>query len=406
MKSDYYVLAWKNLRRRGIRSWLTLLGIIIGITAVVSLISLGDGLKTAVNSQFGVGSTELISVQAGGISGYGPPGSGVVNPLTWADVDAIQKLDTIELAIGRNVETVKLDYNNLLTIGFAASIPEGLKGNKLYEWLEIKPLEGRLISDGDTNKVVLGNDFINGDKNGFGKRIEVGDSINIQGKDFRVVGIMQKKGSFILDKVILVMEKPLKELVNSGESVDIIAVKVKDKDLMDKSQLQIEKLMRDRRNVKEGEEDFEVSTPQAALESINQILTGIQIFIVLIASIAIFVGAVGIVNTMTTSVLERVKEIGIMKAIGARNSDIFFQFFIEAGLLGFIGGVIGVLFGLGIGFLGIQGINSFIGATTNMKVDFVLIFATLLGSFLIGSISGIAPAIRAAKLNPVEALRK
>jgi putative ABC transport system permease protein len=95
-----------------------------------------------------------------------------------------------------------------------------------------------------------------------------------------------------------------------------------------------------------------------------------------------------------------------MKAIGAKNSDIFFQFFIEAGLLGFVGGVIGILIGLGIGFVGVQGLNSFLGATTPFKVDFILIAGTLLGSFLIGSISGIAPAVRAAKMNPVEAIRK
>jgi putative ABC transport system permease protein len=406
MKTDYYVLAWKNVKRRGVRSWLTLLGIIIGITAVVSLISLGDGLKTAVNSQFGIGATELISVQAGGITAFGPPGSGVVTPLTLDDVDAIERLSTVETAIGRNIETVKVEYNNILNIGFAASIPEGIKGNKIYEYLEIDTVEGRLIFDGDTNKIVLGNDFLYGEKNGFNKPIHTGDSITLQDREFRVVGIMQKKGSFILDQAILVMETPLRELMNSGESVDLIVVKIKDKDLMDNAEIEIEKLLRERRDVKEGEEDFEVSTPQATLESVNQVLAGIQIFIVLIASIAIFVGAVGIVNTMTTSVLERVKEIGIMKAIGARNSDIFFQFFIEAGLLGFIGGIVGVCLGLGIGFVGIQGINSFIGATTSMKLNLPLIFGTLIGSFLIGSISGIAPALKAANLNPVEALRK
>jgi putative ABC transport system permease protein len=104
--------------------------------------------------------------------------------------------------------------------------------------------------------------------------------------------------------------------------------------------------------------------------------------------------------------MERVKEIGIMKAIGAKNSDIFFQFFIEAGLLGFVGGVIGVLVGTGLGFLGIQGINSFIGASTPFNLNIFLIVGTLFGSFLIGSVSGISPAMMAAKLNPVEALRK
>ena len=175
---------------------------------------------------------------------------------------------------------------------------------------------------------------------------------------------------------------------------------------MDKTVLEIEKELRQRRNVKIGQEDFEVSTPEAMLSTVNSLLGGVQAFIVMIALISIFVGAIGIVNTMTTSVMERVREIGIMKSIGAKNSDIFLQFFIEAGLLGFVGGVIGVLIGTGIGFIGILGINNFIGISTSFSPNLVLIFGTLVGSFLIGSISGIAPAMNAARLNPVEALRK
>lgn len=406
MIKDYFDLSWKNLKRRGVRSWLTLLGIFIGIMAVVSLISIGDGLKTAVNSQFGISETELISVQAGGVNAFGPPGTAVVNPLTQQDAEAISRLDSVEVAIPRIIETVKIKYNNNLNFGFAASIPEGENGKLIYQFLELESEQGRLISDGDSNKVLLGNDFLDGEKSGFGKDVSVGDTIEIQGKDFRVAGIMKKKGSFIIDQAVLMMEKPLREIANNPDDVDIIAVKVKDKDLMEKAKTQIEDLMRERRDVKKGEEDFEVSTPQAALATVNSVLFGIQIFIVLVAAISIFIGAVGIVNTMTTSVLERYKEIGIMKAIGAKNSNIFLQFFIEAGLLGLIGGIFGTLFGLGLGYLGINAINSFIGATTGMKINLFLIIGTLLGSFLIGSISGIAPAIRAAKLNPVEALRK
>ncbi len=406
MKSDYYVLAIKNLRRRGIRSWLTLLGIIIGITAVVSLISLGDGLKLAVNSQFGISATEVITVQAGGVSGYGPPGSGVVNPLTEQDTEAIEKLSSVTMAVSRSVETIKAEYNKKLVIGFATNVPLGEKEKFFYKNTELTAMEGRVLHAGDTTKVVIGHDLADGDKNGFGKSIEVGDSITLAGKDFRVVGILNKKGSFIWDKIILLDENALKELLNLGDEIDLIAVQVKNKDLMDVAKTEIEKLLRDRRHVKVGEEDFEVSTPQAALETVNSVLAGVQIFVALIASISIIVGAIGIVNTMTTSVLERVREIGIMKAIGARNSDIFFQFFIEAGLLGFVGGLIGVSLGMLIGFAGTQGINSFIGASTSFQPNYILLASTLIGSFILGSVAGIAPALRAAYLNPVEALRK
>jgi len=406
MKAEYFSLAIRNLRRRGIRSWLTLLGVVVGIIAVVSLISLGDGLKLAVNSQFGVSSTEVITVQAGGLNGYGAPGSGVVDPLTEDDSEAIEKLDKVQYAIPRSIETIRLEYNNKLVIGFCTDVPDGEKEKFMYENVDIEALSGRLLQDGDTNKIVIGYDMANPDKNGFGKAVSVGDRLTINDKDYRVVGILKKKGSFIWDKIILIKNSEMKNLLNLGKDVDIIAVKVVSKDFVKQAREDIEKLLRQRRDVKVGQEDFEVSTPEAALSTVNSILTGVQIFIALIASISIFIGAIGIVNTMTTSVLERTKEIGIMKAIGAKNSDIFFQFFVEAGMLGAVGGIIGITVGLLIGFVGIQGINAFIGSQNPFNISWMLVSATLIGSFLIGSIAGIAPAMKAANMNPVEALRK
>ncbi|MEI7719413.1 MAG: ABC transporter permease [archaeon] len=406
MKIDYFFIALKNLRRRGLRSWLTLLGVVIGIIAVVSLISLGDGLKMAVNSQFGISTTEVITVQAGGISGYGPPGSGAVNPVTIKDAEAIEKLDKVQYTIPRRVKSLELEYNNKLVIGFGTDVPEGEKEKFMYSTVDITAKSGRLLQDGDTNKIVIGHDLADTTKNGFDKPLSVGDNLKVNGKDYRIVGILEKKGSFIWDKIVLIKSPEMKSLLNLNDDVNIIAVKVISKDLMAQAKLDIENLMRKRRNVKIGHEDFQVSTPEAELATVNSILTGIQIFIALIAGISIFVGAVGIVNTMTTSVLERTKEIGIMKAIGAKNSDVFFQFFIEAGMLGLVGGIIGVSIGALIGFAGTQGINSFIGSQSPFNINWILILATLVGSFVIGSISGIAPAMKAANMNPVEALRK
>jgi len=404
MIKDYFVLSTKNLKRRGVRSWLTLLGIFIGITAVIALISLGDGLKTAVNSQFGVSSTQLITVQAGGLSGYGPPGSFVVNPLTKEDAEAISKLSTVELAIPRRVETLNLEFNNKLQVTAVGSIPIE-NTQKVYELQEISAQYGRLLNKDDSGKVVLGNNLADPKKNGFDKEIMPGASVTIGGEKFRVVGIMEKKGSFILDGAILMLEPDLKDLMNDGDKASVIIVQVKNKDLMTKAQIEIEDLMRERRNDRKGEEDFEVSTPEAMLATVNQVLTGVQMFIVLIATIAIIIGTIGIVNTMMTSVMERKKEIGIMKAIGARNSDIFLQFLIESGMLGLIGGIVGVIAGIGIGYLGTLGINYFIGSETTPGINFILISTTLIGSFIIGAIAGITPAMKAARQNPVEVLR-
>ncbi len=399
---NYFLFAFKNLKRKGIRSWLTLLGICIGIAAVISLISLGNGLKIAVTSQFGVSSTEVISVQAGGY-GLSIPGSGVVNPLTKDDVRAINGLTSVEFAIGRNIETLKLEYNNKLRIVPAYSIAEGYE-KEIYDISDLEAEYGRLLKKGDSGKVILGYNFYDGATNDLGKTITPGKEILLNEKSFKVVGILKKKGSFLNDGSIFMYDKELEELANYGDTVDIITVKVRNKDLIDKAKEDIETLMRKRRNVKIGSEDFTVSTPASSLSQVNQILDAIQIFIIVIASISILIGSVGIINTMTTSVLERRREIGIMKSVGARNSQIFEQFFIESGFLGLIGGMFGTILGLLLGYVGTIAINNFLGANTHPEINFFLIFFALIGSFSIGAAAGIFPAMKAAKQNPVQAL--
>lgn len=404
MLKDYFALSSKNLKRRGARSWLTLLGIFIGVVAVIALISLGDGLKVAINSQFGVSSTELITIQAGGISGMGPPGTFVVNPLTNDDAEAIGKLSSVEIVIPRIIKTLQVEYNDYLNIVAVASLPSD-KIKEAYELQEISVEHGRLLEAGDTLKVIVGNNFASEDKNGFHKEVAPGDSITISNKKFRVVGIMNKKGSIILDSAVIMLEDDLKAIINDSNEVSVIIAKAKSKELVEHAESDIEDLLRDRRNVDKGEEDFEVSTPQAMLATVNQILSGVQIFIVLIAAISILIGTIGIINTMMTSVMERKKEIGIMKAIGAKNSDIFLQFLIEAGMLGLIGGLAGIVGGTLVGYVGTVQINNFLGSQTTPKINFVLITTTLIISFLIGALAGIIPAMKASRQRPVEVLR-
>lgn len=406
MIKDYSVLAFKSLKRRGIRSWLTLIGILIGVAAVVSLISLGDGLKAAVNSQFNVGSTEVLTVQAGGINNYGPPGSGAAKPLTQADTDAISKLANVEVAISRNVRDVKLEFNRKVGFGYAISIPDNQRDvDYVYQFNDVTVSLGSLLQGGDRGTVVLGSNLADGTKNSFGKDIHVGDEVSINRENFKVQGITKKTGSFIYDNVIYMNEVDMRNLLGYGDQVDIIGVKVVSPDVINQTVDEIDKLMRQRRNVKVGQEDFDVSTPAASLATVNSIISGVQIFIIIIASISILVGAIGITNTMTTSVLERKREIGIMKAIGARNSQIFAQFFIEAGFLGLIGGIIGSVLGVAVGYAGTSALNAFIGSTTSPMISVALIFFTILGSFCIGAVSGILPAIKASKENPVEDIR-
>ena len=241
---DYLVLAWNNLTHKKLRSWLTVIGIFIGVMTVVSLISLGDGLKTAITSQFGISSTEVITIQAGGLTGYGPPGSGAVDPLTADDADAIGKLSTIKRTIKRNIPSGKLKFNDKVGFGFATNVPDGDDRKFVYEQIDVKVELGRLLRDGDVNKVMLGYNFIK-DKKGFDKGIRPGDTILLQDKKFEVVGIAKKAGSFIFDNIVLMNEKPLKDLMGYGDDVDLIVTQIKDKSLMSKAKEDIEKLNQD-----------------------------------------------------------------------------------------------------------------------------------------------------------------
>ena len=208
MIKDFFSLALKNLKSRGIRSWLTLLGIFIGITAVVALVSLGNALEMAVAGQFGISQTEVITIGAGGISGTGPPGSGVAKPLDMDDLAAVERVSGVKRAIRRNIESGKLEYNDKVVFGFAANVPNGQDREYIYKQLDKDPIAGRYLKDGDTGKVFLGYNFYV-DKVGLDKEIIPGKKVLVNDKSFEVVGILDKKGSFIFDNLVFMNEKDM-----------------------------------------------------------------------------------------------------------------------------------------------------------------------------------------------------
>ena len=406
MLADYFRLALRSLAKRKLRTYLTMIGIFIGIAAVVSLIGLGQGLRAAIISQFGFLGTDILSVQAAGASLGGPPGSGAVTPLTKDLVDKIENVNGVDTVFARYVESGTMEFNDKQRISYAVSIPEGDKRKVLERMANLEAEQGRLLRDDDNKAVLLGNDFTKDDM--FGKGVRAGDKVLINDKEFRVVGILKKKGSFMFDRAVLINEHTMiNELGTDEDEVAIIAVKVKDEKKIGEVQEKIERLLRKERGVKEGEEDFVVQSPQKILESLDSTLFAIQIFITIIAAISLLVGGIGIMNTMYTAVLERRKEIGIMKAIGARNSTIFTLFFIESGFLGMVGGAIGIILGLifayGLAAIGRLTLGS---ELIQASVSPGLIIGALMFSFVIGTIFGVLPAVQASKLNPVDSLRE
>ena len=406
MFKDYAAFSLKNLRNRRLRSWLTMIGIFIGIAAVVSLIGLGEGLRLAITSQFGFLGPDVLSVQASGLAFAGPPGTAVATPLTDGLAEKIEKINGVDASFNRYISSGTLEFNDRQNIGIAGSVPEG-ENRKIFErMVNLIAEDGRLLKDGDTRKVILGNDFK--DSDAFGKGIKVGDRVLFNGVAFEVIGILEKKGSFIFDRIVLINEKSMISILGiDKKKVNIIAVKVKDRNRISQAKEDIEKLMRHERNVDEGEEDFQVQSPQQTLEALNSTLFAVQLLVYIIAAISLAVGGIGIMNTMYTSVLERTKEIGIMKSIGARNSAIFTIFFIESGLLGTVGGVIGIALGMsfayGISFIGRILLGS---ELIQASVSPYLVLGALVFSFVLGTLFGVLPAYQASKLNPVDSLRE
>ena len=198
----------------------------------------------------------------------------------------------------------------------------------------------------------------------------------------------------------------LEDIMDIENEYDMLIVQVQDKDEIEDVAQEIKRKLRNDRDEKLGEETFSVETPLQALESVNKILNIVNIIVIGIAMISLFVGGVGIANTMYTSVVERTKEIGIMKAIGAENKDILMVFLIESGLLGLAGGIIGALIGLGAALGASAAANSALGGDLFIvSINYSLLGGAVLFSFFVGVLSGILPAIQASKLNVVDALR-
>jgi len=399
---DYFLLAFNNLKRRRLRSWLTMIGIFIGIAAVVALISLGQGLQGAIEEQFEqLGSDKIIIMP----KGMGIPGTATSDSLilTSKDLKVIENVRGVEYAFGYLTKQGQTKYKKESIISYAAGI-NAEDFELMTEMGGLDIIDGRKLDEGDKFKVVVGYNHIYGDT--WDKLLRVGSTIEIEGYDFKVIGVMSKIGNHVDDNLLYVSKDILKEILDvEDEESQIIAKASSGFDPIDVAET-IERKLRKFRGEKEGQETFSVQTSEQLLESFSNIFGIVQAVLVGIAGISLLVGGIGIMNTMYTSVLERTKEIGTMKAVGAKNSDILFIFLFESGLLGLVGGAIGIGIGIGLGE-GAEYIASVALGTDLLQAIFpwYLILGALLFSFLIGTLSGVFPAMQAAKLKPADALR-
>jgi putative ABC transport system permease protein len=414
-------LALNILVHSKLRTWLTVIGIVIGVSAVVAIISIGEGMQQSVTSRLTGLGADIITISPGGggaTSGFrgfegGPPqgGSSSVN-LTEKDIQAlipVQNIAAIEGEVSGNGEAYYLGEKARVSV----------KGVNAAEWKLITTSQlqiGRFLTASDYNAVVIGSRIANST---FKEQLAINRMITIENKTFKIVGILKESGGFGGDdrSVIMPIKAARDTLSLDTNNFNSISIKASSTDAVDQVLSDANsKLMLLHHVTNSLRKGYSITSAASVQETLSSITSTITLFLGGIAAISLLVGGIGIANSMFTSVLEKTREIGIMKAIGAKNSDILMIFVISSAMIGGVGGVIGIALGAvasaimsgisitgstgGIGFGGAGGAG---GITTAISPQ--LLIGALLLAMAIGVISGLIPSYRASKLKPVDALR-
>lgn len=404
MIEDYIKLSIANISHRRTRSLLTVIGIFIGITAIVALMSIGQGLQGAIEQQFETLGKDKITVMATtGFAASPFASEAAAKPITTDDVDTVAKTRGIKMAAGILMKPASTAYKDEGKMGIILGYPLDDTRHLFEDLGGYEMASGRKLKASDNRKVVLGSYAADGV---FKRKLYAGDAITILDKRYEVVGIFESTGDRSNDMAFYMPLETMRRDFDKKDVVSMIFAQTQAGYEPAKVAEEVRKKLAHRRGEKEGEETLSVSTAEQLLDTFNSIFGIVQAVVIGLAAISLLVGSIGIMNTMYTSVLERTKEIGIMKAVGARNSDILALFLAESGMLGLIGGAIGVATGYGLAktveIIAAQALGS-----EMLKAYFPaeLAVGAIAFAVIIGTISGALPALQAAKLHPVDALR-
>jgi len=387
----------RNLKHRKSRSFLTLFSILIGIATIFIFVSFGYGLYNYTNELSTSSSADKVLVMAAGASGFGLDET---FKLTDDDLDAVRKANGVFDASGVYFTTVQAESSNEKKFIFLIAYDPG--DPLILEVFNVGIEKGRLLRAGDTKSVVLGYNYLVPGKI-FKKALDVNSVIEIDGVKMKVVGFFESVGSPQDDAQVYTTNDYFEELYPNKTYYELVAkVDISD---VDRAVENIKRNLRKERGLEKGKEDFFVQSFNDLIESFSVVLNVIIGFVILIALISVVVSAINTANTMITSVLERYKEIGILKAIGARNTEIFGIFLFESAFLGFVAGVCGVIVGWIFSAVAGSILNGLGWGFLAPYYSTYLFAGCILFATLTGAISGVAPAIRASRINIVDALR-
>ncbi|WP_459202291.1 ABC transporter permease [Methanococcus sp. CF] len=392
--NDIVSFAGRNITQKKTQSLLTIIGIVIGILAIVSLISLGYGVQNYITEEISKAGASVITIYP----------SQQITSIAMSknfndrDLRAVENVRGVDVLLYGWFGGTLVTYNDQEYYSSVFATKASIYQIFFTEAYGYELEKGRWMKDSDTYTCVIGNSL---SKDTFGREIDLGDKIEINGKKYKVVGVLEPLGNPDDDNSIVIPYEAASEVFDVTDEYNIFMVKIRDGEDVTKVADEIEKELEDSR----GDENFSVLTSEQLAESINSIFSVLTIFLVGVAGISLLVGAVGISNTMHMSILERRKDIGILKALGAENNTILSIFVVEAGFLGLFGGIIGTILGILIA-KSIEYIAAISGyGLIRAWISWELIVGVLIFSFVVGILSGYFPARSGAKLNPVDTLR-
>lgn len=406
-----FEIAYQGLRAKPSRTFLTLLGVSIGVAAVVIIASLGAGTQALITDEISGLGADIMVVQPGAE----PESLADLTNLLFSqnldedDIDAVLRKENVPHAIDASPFVM---VSGVVSFGNETYVPQivGAEARVYSEIFDLYPDEGVMYGDSAVKEksavAVIGHKV---NKELFGQGSGLGERITVKNKKFKVVGVLPKSGQVAfndVDTLVLIPYTTAQTYLTGTSHFNEFLVQVDDPDNVPRTERDIELTLRELHELEPGEEnDFTIRTPESLMEQVSTILLSLTIFLTAVVAVALVVGGIGIMNMMLVSVTERTREIGLRKAIGATDKDILLQFLIEATMLTCMGGAVGIVAGAGIAYgLGIAVVR-FSSLDWTFQLPWSVSFGALCFSIIIGLIFGIYPARKASKKSPMEALR-
>lgn len=401
MLSNAFLIAIKEIKRNILRSFLTILGIVIGVASVIAMVMIGDGTTANVQQSISKLGTNMLTLRVGQERRGPPREDNSAKPFTEGDISAIKnEIQNIKAVASENSTKMNIVLGNKSTTSSVIGT-----NNDYFIIKDWEVTEGRIFDESELNSgkssCIIGTTIV---KQLFGEDNPLGMNIRLKNLSCNVIGVLKSKGAAAFgndqDEIIIVPLKMYQQKIKGDKDVTSILISITAENYISSAKSEITSLMQERRSLRLDEPDnFHIRDMQEMLSTMTSTTQMLTYLLGSIAGISLLVGGIGIMNIMLVSVTERTREIGTRLAIGAMENEVLLQFLVEAIVLSTLGGIIGIFLGLGIGYLTVSMID--LPFILNNKI----ILISFIFSTLIGVIFGYFPARKAARLNPIDALR-